>query len=136
MSLGQNFMTTGTGQIGNASPKLFDYSTGFGMEQARVKAQDAYNQAKYQQDLQNYQNSIGMIGTIGGAAAGMLVGNPMLGAQLGGSLAGMAGGGSGSAQGFASALGGITPTSMQNMGASFYNNTSGLMGAPLKAKIV
>jgi len=136
MAYGQQYAVQGQQQLGQAAPKLFDYATGFGMEGARVKAQDAYNQAKYQQDLQKYQSTVGMIGTLGGAAAGMLVGNPMLGAQLGGSLAGMAGGVSGSSGGFASALGSISPTSMQNMGASFYNNTSGLFGAPLKAKIV
>ena len=62
MGLAQNYMTTGTNQIGKATPQLFDYSTGFGMEQSRVKAQDTYNQAKYKQDLQNWQNKMSLIG--------------------------------------------------------------------------
>jgi hypothetical protein len=97
MSLGQNFMTTGTNQIGQGTPKLFDYSTGFGMEQARVKAQDAYNQAKYKQDLQKYQSGIGNIATLAGTIGGFAIGGPagaMMGAQLGGGLGGALGGSS------------------------------------------
>lgn len=97
MQYGERYASQGQAQLGQATPKLFDYSTGFGMEQARVKAQDVYNQAKYQQNLQNYQSKIGMIGTIGGAAAGFAVGGPMgakMGAQLGGGLAGGMGGSS------------------------------------------
>lgn len=88
MAFGQNYMTTGAGQIGRATPQLFDYSTAFGIEQSRVGAQDAYNQAKYQQKLQNYQSNIGLIGTLGGAAVGTMFGNPMLGASIGGALTG------------------------------------------------
>ena len=97
MAYGQQYAAQGQAQLGQAAPKLFDYSTGFGMEQGRVKAQDAYNQAKYQQDLQKYQSTVGMIGTLGGAAAGFAVGGPMgakMGAQLGGGLAGGMGGSS------------------------------------------
>lgn len=97
MQYGERYATQGQAQLGEATPKLFDYSTGFGMEGARVKAQDAYNQAKYQQDLQKYQSTVGMIGTLGGAAAGFAVGGPMgakMGAQLGGGLAGGMGGSS------------------------------------------
>lgn len=88
MGYGQQYAAQGQAQLGQASPKLFDYSTGFGMEQARVKAQDAYNQAKYQQKLQNYQSTMGMVGTIGGAAVGTMFENPMLGASIGGALTG------------------------------------------------
>jgi hypothetical protein len=97
MAYGQQYAAQGQAQLGRATPQLFDYSTGFGMEQGRVKAQDAYNQAKYQQDLQKYQSTVGMIGTLGGAAAGFAVGGPMgakMGAQLGGGLAGGMGGSS------------------------------------------
>ena len=97
MEYGRQYAVQGQAQLGEATPKLFDYATGFGMEQSRVQAQDAYNQARYQQTLQNYQSKIGMIGTIGGAAAGFAVGGPMgakMGAQLGGGLAGGMGGSS------------------------------------------
>lgn len=97
MQYGERYATQGQAQLGQATPKLFDYSTGFGMEQGRVKAQDAYNQARYQQKLQNYQSGIGMIGTLGGAAAGFAIGGPVgaqMGAQLGGGLAGGMGGSS------------------------------------------
>lgn len=88
MGIGQQYANVGLSQIGQAAPKLFDYSTGFGMEQANVKAQDAYNQARYQQKLKNYQSTMGMVGTIGGAAVGTMFGNPMLGASIGGALTG------------------------------------------------
>lgn len=88
MGYGQQYATQGQAQLGQATPKLFDYSVGFGMDQARVKAQDAYNQAKYQQDLKKYQQTTGMIGTLGGAAVGAMFGNPMLGASIGGALTG------------------------------------------------
>jgi len=101
MGYGQQYAAAGQAQIGQATPKLFDYSTAFGMDQARVKAQDAYNQAKYQQQLQDYQSKMGMIGTLGGAALGLatgglgfgltgsaLMGAGSLGAGLGGSFAG------------------------------------------------
>jgi hypothetical protein len=45
MGYGQQYAAQGQAQLGQATPKLFDYSTAFGMDQARVKAQDAYNQA-------------------------------------------------------------------------------------------
>lgn len=97
MAYGQQYAAQGQAQLGQATPKLFNYSTGFGMEQSRVKAQDAYKQAQYQQQLQSYQSGIGMIGTLGGAAAGFAVGGPVgaqMGAQLGGGLAGGMGGSS------------------------------------------
>jgi hypothetical protein len=97
MAYGQQYAAQGQAQLGQAAPKLFDYSTGFRMEQSRVKAQDAYNQAKYQQQLQSYSSGIGAIGTLGGAALGFAVGGPMgaqMGAQLGGGLAGGMGGSS------------------------------------------
>ena len=88
MEYGRQYAVQGQAQLGEAAPKLFDYATGFGMEQSRVQAQDAYNQARYQQKLQNYQSKMGMIGTIGGAAVGAAFGNPMLGASIGGALTG------------------------------------------------
>lgn len=97
MEFGRQYAIQGQGQLGQAEPKLFDYSTGFSMEQSRVQAQNAYNQAKYQQQLQNYSSGIGAIGTLGGAALGFAIGGPMgaqMGAQLGGGLAGGMGGSS------------------------------------------
>lgn len=64
MQYGERYAIQGQAQLGQAAPKLFDYSTGFGMEQGRVKAQDVYNQAKYQQDLQGWQSKMGLLGMI------------------------------------------------------------------------
>jgi hypothetical protein len=64
MQYGERYAIQGQAQLGQAAPKLFDYATGFGMEQGRVKAQDAYNQAKYQQDLQGWQSKMGLLGMI------------------------------------------------------------------------
>lgn len=64
MEYGRQYAAQGQAQLGHAAPKLFDYSTGFGMEQSRVQAQNAYNQAKYQQDLQGWQNKMGLLGMI------------------------------------------------------------------------
>ena len=88
LAMGQQYAQTGLSQVGQATPQLFDYSTAFGIEGARVKAQDAYKQARYQQKLQNYQQTTGMIGTLGGAAVGAMFSNPMLGASIGGALTG------------------------------------------------
>ena len=88
IGMGRQYAQTGLSEVGQATPKLFDYSTAFGIENANVKAQDAYNQARYQQKLQNYQSGMGMVGTLGGAAVGAMFGNPMLGASIGGALTG------------------------------------------------
>jgi hypothetical protein len=73
-----------------------------GMDQAnaRVAAENAFNNAMYQRELsikQQQQARLGAglqaIGTLGGAAVGALGGNPAAGAQLGGSLGGAAAGG-------------------------------------------
>jgi len=86
MEYGRQYAAQGQAQLGQAAPKLFDYATGFGMEQSRVQAQNAYNQAEYQRKLQNYQSTMGLVGTIGGAAVGTMFGNPMLGASIGGQI--------------------------------------------------
>lgn len=64
MAYGQQYAAQGQAQLGQATPKLFDYSTGFGMEQGRVKAQDVYNQARYQEKLQGWQNRMGLLGMV------------------------------------------------------------------------
>lgn len=77
-NLGQQFSTIGMGQIGAATPKLFDYSVGFGIAGADAASTNAYNQAKYQQELQQKQMLFSLIG----AGAGAAVGGPQ-GAQIG-----------------------------------------------------
>lgn len=70
MDLSGKYATVGMGQIGQATPKLFDYSVGFGIAGSDAAAQNAYNQAKYQQELQQKQMLFSLIGAGVGAAAG------------------------------------------------------------------
>jgi hypothetical protein len=92
IELGSKYAATGAGMIGQATPQLFDYNTAFGMEQQRMGSQDQYNQARYQQKLQNTQNNMAMWSKLGGIGS-TIAGSPTAMSNLGGLFGGNSGGG-------------------------------------------
>jgi len=111
VEMGGKYAATGAGMIGQATPQLFDYNTAFGMEQQNMASQDQYNQARYQQKLQNTQNNMAMWSKLGGIGSS-LAGSPSTFGGAGNAMTG------------------------QNASSSLFNSTAGQFGAPQKAYVV
>lgn len=103
---GKQYVTQAQGLSGTSSPQLYNVGQGLQLGQQATANQNAYNNAVYQQKLQNYQSGMGMLGTLGGVGLGLatgglgfgltgteLLGAGALGGGLGGSFAGSAGSG-------------------------------------------